>query len=281
VWSPDGSSIAFSSNRLGNHLDYDIHTVGPDGSHITPLTQLRQPGSFYGPNAFSPDWSPDGEKLVFSSDLDYWTESGAYGERDIYVMNSDGSNVVNLTRTPERRDEYPVWSPDGTRIAFSWNNTVWVMNADGTQRSAILTGNWISDVNWQSVNQPPDCSAVTAEPARLSPPNHRFRTVTLAGAADADGDPIRIDVTGVTQDERVRAAGDSTAPDAIDTRTPNEVRLRAERNRRGDGRVYWVAFEATDSFGASCSGRAMVDVPRRRGVPAVDSAPPSYDSFGV
>jgi hypothetical protein len=58
------------------------------------------------------------------------------------------------------------------------------------------------------------------------------------------------------------------------------VRLRGERSGRGDGRVYRIHFTATDPQGASCSGTVTVGVPHDKGSgPAIDSAPPSYNSF--
>ena len=58
------------------------------------------------------------------------------------------------------------------------------------------------------------------------------------------------------------------------------VRLRADaRDSGGDGRVYRIAFRATDGNGGECAGVAQVTVPRHRHRPAVDSAPPSYDSL--
>jgi hypothetical protein len=44
--------------------------------------------------------------------------------------------------------------------------------------------------------------------------------------------------------------------------------------------VYRIAFRATDAQGGSCDGQVTVSVPRRKRQAAVDSAPPSYDSFG-
>jgi hypothetical protein len=98
--------------------------------------------------------------------------------------------------------------------------------------------------------------------------------IALSGATDPDGDPVSLDIGDVTQDERVGGG-----PDAAPGRTSNEVRLRAERDLRGDGRVYRIAFEASDSSGASCTGTARVSVPRQKHRVAVDSAPPSYNSF--
>ena len=114
---------------------------------------------------------------------------------------------------------------------------------------------------------------MTADPSVLWPPNRRFRVVQLAGATDPDGDDVTIGITGVTQDEPVGGSRDAFG-------AANLVRLRAERDPHGDGRVYQVGFTATDSRGAQCAGTAKVAVLRHRGRAAVDSAPPSYDSFG-
>ena len=84
------------------------------------------------------------------------------------------------------------------------------------------------------------------------------------------------EVTGVTQDERVVGG----QPDAKQAGRPGRVYLRAERRRRGNGRVYRIAFTASDGNGGSCTGTATVSVPLHKHRPAVDSAPPSHDSFG-
>jgi hypothetical protein len=76
---------------------------------------------------YSPAWSPDGSKIMFGS-----TRTG---NRDLFVMNGDGTNDVQLT-FEEGVDWAPAWSPDGTRIAFcsdrDGSQDVFVMNADGT-----------------------------------------------------------------------------------------------------------------------------------------------------
>lgn len=127
------------------------------------------------------------------------------------------------------------------------------------------------------VNNPPDCSQVSAEPNSLWPPNHKFQLVTLTGESDPDGDPVTLSITGVSQDEPVDGVGDgNTAADAKlgegDADQSNEVLLRAERSGSGDGRVYTVSFTVTDGDGASCSGTVTVGVPHDQdGGPAVDS----------
>jgi hypothetical protein len=131
------------------------------------------------------------------------------------------------------------------------------------------------------LNRPPDCSTVVASPNTLRPPNHALGLVTLSGATDPDGDAVTLTVTAVTQDEPLDGLGDGdTSPDARAGPRSNDVFLRAERSGRGDGRVYRVSFSASDGKGGSCSGTVKVGVSRSAGSTPIDSAPPSFDSFG-
>ena len=74
-----------------------------------------------------PAWSPDGQKIAFTTDRD--------GNREIYVADADGANAARLT-TDAAADYEPAWSPDGKRIAFvserAGNPEIFVMNADGS-----------------------------------------------------------------------------------------------------------------------------------------------------
>jgi len=76
----------------------------------------------------APAWSPDGTRIAF--------ESYRAGDLDIYIMEADGSNPVNLTEDEPAGDCDPAWSPDGERIAFtSWRDgdkEIYVMDADGS-----------------------------------------------------------------------------------------------------------------------------------------------------
>jgi hypothetical protein len=133
-------------------------------------------------------------------------------------------------------------------------------------------------------NAPPDCSAASVTPGMLSRPDHRFRTVAVQGVSDPDGDPVRVVVDAVFQDEPVaRRHFGRFAPDARGV-GGERVELRAESHERGDGRVYHLAFSADDGQGGVCSGSATVCVPRslgwRRSDSCVDQGP-VHDSTEV
>ncbi len=303
TWAPDGSTLAFV-NRFGvstvgiDGRDEQVIRLGgaepdvsPDGAtivfecgfpHLCLVPRGGGPEQVIG-TGFDPDWSPDGSKIAFTK------SDQPYTRGDIWVMDRDGSNQVQLTNHPAHEEE-PAWSPDGRQIAFVSNRHVfdpndpldrpfqgiWATNADGTnQRVLVHTG---FSVDWQPVpNRPPDCSALAATPDLLWPPNRRLRPVTISGATDPDGDQISLAVLSVTQDEPVRGPGDSTRPDARPGGDA-DVLLRAERAPRGDGRVYGVEVAATDGFGGECRKVVKVTVPRHRSRPAVES-PGAFDSF--
>jgi Tol biopolymer transport system component len=181
--SPDGSRIVYRDSRRGINHDDEIYVMNADGSESIDITNDPD-------NDWGPDWSPDGRTIVFNSTrhgstmsgyvvnpdgsglrripTHMWVEYPAWspdgtriafmggpfgpGEYDIWVMNVDGSDPVQLTDSPGP-DGWPAWSPDGRRIAFASvrddcansdlpdcrttgdigpHHDIWVVNADGT-----------------------------------------------------------------------------------------------------------------------------------------------------
>ena len=123
---------------------------------------------------------------------------------------------------------------------------------------------------------PLDCSAITASPSVLWPPDHKLRRISLVGLDET----VAVRATAVTQDEPLDSHGDgSSRPDAVTGTAPDNVYVRAERAGTGDGRVYRIAFTATDTGGRTCHGTASVAVPHDARRNAVDSGH-SGDSFG-
>lgn len=143
----------------------------------------------------------------------------------------------------------------------------------GPEQTSGGVGAYIDLVSVELINSPPVCAGVAPSSASLWPPNHKLRTITVAGATDPDGGPVAVTITGVTQDEPVNGRGDgNTSPDHVLGPAAGQVRLRAERAGGGDGRVYTIAFAATDPGGLSCSGSIVVTVPHDRGGQAGGSA---------
>jgi TolB protein len=102
AFSPDGTQIAFVSNRDGT---FQIYLVDAGGK--TPPRRLTATRAWEG----APTWSPNGKQLAFTSD-----RLGA-GTPKLYVMNADGTGQEALDCGP--RCDAPSWSPSGDLIAFT------------------------------------------------------------------------------------------------------------------------------------------------------------------
>jgi Tol biopolymer transport system component len=126
-WSPNGQYISFHSNRGGGVGESDIYIMNADGSGVFRLTNLYGLGLG---GAHMANWSPDGRKVTFNSFF-----QGGQSPREIYVIDIDGTGLVNLTNHPSD-DLRPDWSPDGSMIAFmsnrSGNPEIYLMHADGS-----------------------------------------------------------------------------------------------------------------------------------------------------
>jgi len=130
-WSPQGDIVAyFHFNR-----DRD-DTVYRTGLYVIDTSGQNRRLVIAG-LAYNPDWSPNGQKIVFDS-----------GE--IFTINVNGDSLFQVTNV--ERAHFPSWSPDGVRIAFDspyqdsrGANAIWIINADGTNLHDISehgTGEW-------------------------------------------------------------------------------------------------------------------------------------------
>ena len=126
-WSSDGTRFIYASGEYGggsNIMSCNIDGTGVQTIYSTSATET------------TPEWSPDGGEIVFTSDAD--------GDHEVYLMNSDGSNVRQLTHNTG--DDYaPRWSSDGSLIAFVADDSgdehweVHVIDSDGSNLRRITT----------------------------------------------------------------------------------------------------------------------------------------------
>jgi dipeptidyl aminopeptidase/acylaminoacyl peptidase len=164
-WSPDGSHLAFVSNR--NTKARQLYVLPVDGGEPQQLTELDE-------DVTEIVWSPDGTRLAFSSrvrDSAYEEEDdrkrrprrferlqyklddeGWIGDRrrHIFVVPADGSAKAEQLTDGDFEDQSPCWSPDGRRLAFvsarheDWDTDlvrdVFFVDADGGDPEPLTDG---------------------------------------------------------------------------------------------------------------------------------------------
>lgn len=104
AWSPDGKEVVLTTDLSGRQ---NLWKVSSSGGWPLQLTQSDD-------RQFGAAWSPDGKWIVYQQD------SGGNELWDLFAAPSEGGEPVNLTNTPEIREENPLWSPDGKTIAFGY-----------------------------------------------------------------------------------------------------------------------------------------------------------------
>ncbi|MGH2771789.1 MAG: TolB family protein, partial [Actinomycetota bacterium] len=159
-WSPSGGQLAFESFRDG---DSEVYTMNNDGSSVTRLTFAT--GEDRGTS-----WTSDG-KIVFHSQRVPGSGGvgGEHGNFDVFIMNADGTDQVNLTPGTENSQDsaaYACGNSTSGKIVFNTNRDgnfeIYSINMDGTGVTR-LTNNLALDSGptWS-----PDCSQIAFNSAR-------------------------------------------------------------------------------------------------------------------
>jgi Tol biopolymer transport system component len=141
AWAPGGSQIVFASDRDGNA---ELYVMNADGSNPRNLT--NNPAS-----DGTPAWSPDGSRIAFVS------SRGGSGS-ELYMMDSNGGSVRQITNSDGTNIWYPAWSPDNSRMSITAerNNSAIldVMNPDGGDfRQLTQQGDRVTLTDWSPDSQ--------------------------------------------------------------------------------------------------------------------------------
>jgi Tol biopolymer transport system component len=117
-WSPDGRKIAYTT--------FDgIYVIDLESDSKTSLIAARVITDLA--------WSPDGNRIAFGKADVRLEGSDVVVEGDIFLINPDGTGLVNVTRSPPDLELQTRWSPDGAKLAFVTNPYgVSVVNRDGS-----------------------------------------------------------------------------------------------------------------------------------------------------
>ena len=261
--------IAFMSSR---NVDWDaeIYLMTPDGDQIRRLTEQPKADT-------DPAWSPDGKRITFASyrDLKQIPERGVI-RGEIYVMNADGTNPINLTRSVDRAERVSSWSPDGKQIAFTSaelfnghtlvNSDIFVMDVDGgdpinlTNHDALdqtpnwsPNGNWIAfsslrDGNWEIYLMNADGTNpinITNHPAKDGRPDWSPDGQQIAFTSDRDGNlEIYVMNADGTNPSNIT---NHPAEDNNSSWSPDGTRLAFDSNRDDPfGEIYVINADGTN-----------------------------------
>lgn len=149
-WSPDGTRIAFSSTRYDLSIGTcepgadvqcptDIYTVDADDGNVTRLTTDAVAD-------YQPVWSPEGFRIAFVRAFNGTATA-------VYSMDTDGTDVIQVSSHQGGSDFSPSWSPNGSKLIFASiryeDLGIFVVNADATdERPVLLEGGYVNDPVW-------------------------------------------------------------------------------------------------------------------------------------
>jgi TolB protein len=139
-WSFDGQKIVFVAIGECGSGTGGVWTMNPDGTGRSFVACSSPDVGEDGEG--DPVWSPDGGLIAFTADL---------AEFDILTVRPDGTNLTNLTTSPNDIDRDPNWSPNfGAKIAWGRDpfsgEAIWTMNRDGTGQAQLIASG--SDPAW-------------------------------------------------------------------------------------------------------------------------------------
>jgi len=235
---------------------------------------------------------PNADKLSFDMTMEVYTRLEVGGETDTLTVKLQGQEIFNISSTNVEEDinpvdllleegyydgetmthhviyntpvEYDVSSLAGQNVTIEF-----VLSHDITDDSR--TAVTIDDVVVSEAGDTTPPAVEVGEMTELWPPNHKYHTFNLSDIVLSVGDDIDgeldIDESCVIlsiysdEPEDVIGKGDGNTVDDIVILGPSSFKVRSERQGTGNGRVYGITFEVSDSFGNSTTATVFLGVP--------------------
>lgn len=202
------------------------------------------------------------------------------GDAFVTKLNAAGARLYSTYLGGDAADKGYGIAVDTAGNAYvtgeTWSGNFPLVNPSQPSTSGVNA--FVAKLGEPNTNDPPVCTSAQPSIVSLWAPNQTMVPVSITGITDPNSDPFTIAYPSVTQDEPISGLfGTDLSPDAAVS--GQQVLLRAERNPKGNGRIYEVHFTATDDHGGSCNGTVRVRVPHSKKDTAVDSGQ-AYNSFG-
>ncbi|MFH7320190.1 TolB family protein [Desulfurivibrio sp. D14AmB] len=192
AWSPQGNQIVYYLDRQYSQAtgkiegQFDLFRINPDGTGKIRLTDDDFVNTL-------PDWSPDGEWIIFSSNRDRGAAADGMALLDLWIMDKNGNNLEKILDCSPASCLEPKFSPDGQTIAFTNLSNIFTVSSDGdpgTLRKIAEPGYLVWGISW-SPYLPRPTMELQVDPPFIAPGDLARISWTSTGAAQvrimADG----------------------------------------------------------------------------------------------
>jgi len=271
--------LSGSESALVAYYQFNEGVAGGNNAGVTNLPDISGNGhngtlTGFALNGTSSNWvAPGGVTTGTSCPSGVDCSGGANQDPDCSgAAIADQSADGNCQAAISEADVSGVTDPDGDDLTITVSPTVLDLGANTVTVTADDGNDGIcsTDITVNVVDESDPVLAVSNDQLGMWPPNHKYKTFTVAdfgvSVSDNCGCCVEATITDVTCNEPddIKGGGDGNTKNDIVIVDDQTVKLRAERQGGGDGRVYTITLSATDGSGNTTQATCEVIVPQNR-----------------